>query len=424
VGEALRKPRPGLAGTLRFRRCELSRSGYSPPGQAAPPDALTVVRSRAIAVLRQWSYLLHIRAAAYPGDTPLLQGEKARVSIDTQREPMDTRYFLDTRRRARGGVRPTYIAIIAVFVLLAVGVWFLILKPHQELLMADSGGHPSTPVTAVTRAAPPPVNVAGMDVSQLVDEARAAMGQQRYLAPAGNNAFEFYLRVLEKDPGNKVASDALRETFPFAANQAEQAINTRDFGEAQREIDLLAKADPTNFTLTILRSKLDAQRKTLDQQQQQALEEQKAAALAAQKAAADKAAADLLAQQQAAQQQAAQAAQASKQAAGAPSPGSNAPAEAAATTQVGQTSDAVLIKAAAPNYPPAAVRSRQEGWVVVSFTVGTDGKPTDVKVADSQPRRIFDRAAIEAVERYQFKPAMKDGVPVASARRQRIEFKF
>jgi protein TonB len=339
---------------------------------------------------------------------------------------MDTRYSFQTRRRARGAVRPTYIAIIAVFVLLAVGAWFLILKPHQELLLADSGGHPSTPVTAMTRATPPPVNVAGMDINQLVDEARSAMGQQRYLAPAGNNAFEFYLRVLEKDPGNKVASDALRETFPFAANQAEQAINSRDFGEAQREIDLLAKADPTNFTLTILRSKLDAQRKTLDQQQQQALEQQKAAALAAEKAAADKAAAEQLAQQQAAQttaQQSTQSAQATAQNAGATQPGGNA---SAVTTPapVGPTSDAVLVKAAAPHYPPAAVRSRQEGWVVVSFTVGPDGKTSNIKVADSQPRRVFDRAAMEAVEHYEFKPALRNGVPVASARQQRIEFKF
>ena len=221
-----------------------------------------------------------------------------------------------------------------------------------------------------------------------------------------------------------MASDALRETFPFAANQAEQAINSRDFGEAQREIDLLAKADPTNFTLTILRSKLDAQRKTLDQQQQQALDQQKAAALAAQKAAADKAAADQLAQQQAAQaaqQQPTQSAQAGAQ--NAAQPGGNASA-VAAPAPVGPTADAVLVKAAAPHYPPAAVRSRQEGWVVVSFTVGTDGKPVNVRVVDAQPRRIFDRAAIEAGENYEFKPAVRYGVPVVSARQQRIEFKF
>src|SRR5665213_3478044 len=86
-------------------------------------------------------------------------GGKARVSVDTQRETMDTRYLIETRRRARGAVRPTYIAIIAVIVLLAIGAWFLIIKPHQELVMADSGGHPSTPIATVKRAAPPPVNV-------------------------------------------------------------------------------------------------------------------------------------------------------------------------------------------------------------------------------------------------------------------------
>ncbi len=298
--------------------------------------------------------------------------------------------------------------------------------------MSESGGHPSTPVTSVTRVAPPPVNVAGMDVNELVDEARTAMGQQRYLAPEGNNAFEFYLRVLEKDPGNKVASDALRETFPFAANQAEQAINAREFGEAQRQIGLLAKADPTNFTLTILRSKLDAQRKTLDEQQQQALEEQKAAALAAQQAAAAKAEADLLARQQeqlAAQQKAAQeaaaaAAAARRQAASASGPAGDADEGATASAATGPNTDAVLTKAAAPHYPPAAVRSRQEGWVVVSFTVDKDGKTSDIKVVDAQPRRIFDRAAIEAVERYVFTPASRNGVPVTSTRQQRIEFRL
>ncbi|NMW24133.1 energy transducer TonB, partial [Rhodanobacter denitrificans] len=67
---------------------------------------------------------------------------------------MDTRYILDTRRHARGAVRPLIVAIIAIFALLAVGAWFLIIKPHQELVMADSGGHPSTPVSTATRAAP------------------------------------------------------------------------------------------------------------------------------------------------------------------------------------------------------------------------------------------------------------------------------
>ena len=343
---------------------------------------------------------------------------------------MDTRYLIDTRRRVRGAVRPTYIAIIAVFVLLAIGAWFLIIKPHEELVMTNSGGYPSKSATAVAPAVTAPVNVAGMDVDQLISEARAAMGQQRYLAPVGNNAFEFYLRVLEKDPGNRVASDALRETFPFAANQAEQAINSRDFNEAQREIDLLAKADPTNFTLTILRSKLDAQRKTLDQQQQQALEAQKAttALVTAQKAAASKAAAEQSAQEQeqrAAQQKAAQqaaAASARKEAASTAEHPSSSAEVATTPAAAGPTTEAVLTNAVTPRYPSAAARAREKGWVVVSFTVDKDGKTSHIKVVDAEPHRIFDRAAMDAVERYRFTPAMQNGVPVVSVRQQRIEF--
>lgn len=342
---------------------------------------------------------------------------------------MDTRDVLHTRRHERGAIRPVVIAIIAVFVLLAVGAWFLIIKPHQELVMADAGGHPSTPVSTATRALPPPpANVAAMDVNQLLAEARTAMNEQRYLAPAGNNAFEFYLRVLEKDPGNKVASDALRETFPFAATSAEQSINSRDFNEAQRQIDLLAKADPTNFTLTILRSKLDAQRKTLDKQQQDAADQQKAQQLAAQKAAAAKAAADQLAEQQKAQLAAEQPkAQPSRTAQHSSQPSSEAGNSAAAGAvggDAGQTSDAVLLKAVGARYPATAMRERQEGWVLVSFTIDPNGRTSDIKVVDAQPRRVFDRAAIDAVQRYQFTPAKKDGVAVATVKQQKIEFKL
>ncbi|UJM90015.1 energy transducer TonB [Rhodanobacter denitrificans] len=295
--------------------------------------------------------------------------------------------------------------------------------------MADSGGHPSTPVSTATRAAPPPpANVAAMDLNQLLAEARTAMNEQRYLAPAGNNAFEFYLRVLEKEPGNKVASDALRETFPFAASSAEQAINSRDLGEAQRQIELLAKADPANFTLTILRSKLDAQRKTLDKQQQQAVDQEKAAQLAAQKAAADKLAADQLAEQQKAQLAAQQKTEQSRVAQqprqqSAADGGASAAADGGGTA-AGGTTAAVLVKGAAARYPTAAMRARQEGWVVVSFTVDPDGRTSDVKVVESQPRHVFDRAAVDAVERYRFNPAMKDGVAVSSVKQQRIEFKL
>lgn len=344
---------------------------------------------------------------------------------------MHTRNSFDTRRHMRGAGTPVTIAIIAVIVLLAVGAWFLIIKPHQELALQDAGGHPSTPVAASTVAAPPPANVAAMDEKQLLSEARNAVNQQRYLSPAGNNAFEFYLRVLEMEPGNKVASDALRETFSIAAGSAEQAINARNFDDAQRQINLLAKADPTNFTLTILRSKLDAQKKTLDKQQQQEADQQKAQALAVQKATADKAAAEKLAEQQKVQQaeqqkQAAQpAAQPTRQASPAAGSAAAKPAnQVAAAPAGGPTTAAVLIRQSQPKYPARAARAQQEGHVLVSFTVTPEGRTANIKVVESQPGRIFDRAAMDAVEGYRFTPAMKDGVAVPSQRQQPIDFKL
>jgi protein TonB len=346
---------------------------------------------------------------------------------------MDTRNKRHARSYARGAIRPAAIAIVAVVAVLAAASWFLIIKPHQDLVDADVGAHPSTPVKAGAEAPPPPVNVAAMSMNQLLSEARKAVNEQRLLAPAGNNAFEFYLKVLEKQPGNQVATDALRETFPVGASVAEQAINQRDFNEAQRQIDLLTKADPANYTLTILRSKLDAQRKLLDREQQLASDKEKQQQLATQKAASDKADADrlaaetqqkALADQRAAQARAAQqqqAAEAARQQQASPttaSAGNNATANAAGTHP------AVLLRNVPPRYPTTAVRANQEGWVEVAFTITPEGTVDDVKVLDAEPRHVFDRAATEAVSRWKYQPATQDGSPVSSQDKRRIVFKL
>ncbi len=340
---------------------------------------------------------------------------------------MDTRYLRESRRHARGAIRPITIAILAVFALFAVGAWLLIIKPHQEMVEADSGGHPSTPVVTTSRTAPAPVNVEGMSTNQLLAEARKAMNEQRVLAPAGNNAFEFYLTVLEKQPGNQVAADALRETFPFAASSAEQEINQRDFDEAQRQIDLLAKADPANYTLTILRSKLDAQRKVVDREQQQQADQQRQQQLAAQKAASDKEASAKLAEQQKSQAAEQQRAQAARELAASQQQHAAAtavqPKPATPEAPAAQSRGAVLVRNSVPRYPANALRAGQEGWVDLTFTVTADGSVTNVKVADSQPRHVFDRAAIDAVNRWRFDPALKDGQPVAADLERRVEFK-
>lgn len=345
---------------------------------------------------------------------------------------MDTRNSLDARSRARGAIKPMTIAVLGIIGALVIVSWFFIIKPHEDMVSADLGSHPSTPV-AVQKQAAPPVNVEAMSLNDLLANARKAMNEQRVIAPAGNNAFEFYLDVLQKQPGNQTAADALRETFPYAASNVEQVINERDFGEAQREIDLLAKVDPTNYTLTILRSKLDAQRKTLDEEQQKQLDAQHQADLAAQqkaaaeKAAADKAAADKAAADKAAQEQALAAAKAKQEEAG------RAAAAKASATQVasnagpsssggGETRDAIPVSSIRPRYPANALRNNIEGWVDVTYTVNADGTVGNVQVVGAEPRHVFDNAALEAIRRAKFSPALRDGVAVESQQHQRIQF--
>jgi protein TonB len=98
----------------------------------------------------------------------------------------------------------------------------------------------------------------GRDI--LLALADTAVHERRLLAPAGSNAFEFYLSVLELEPGNRIALDRLHRWFPAATDTVEQAIDHDDLDEAQRELSLLREFDGDNYLLALLAGKLDAQR--------------------------------------------------------------------------------------------------------------------------------------------------------------------
>ena len=74
-------------------------------------------------------------------------------------------------------------------------------------------------------------------------------------------------------------------------------------------------------------------------------------------------------------------------------------------------------------YPNDAMKAGAEGFVVVAAKVGTDGAVNDVDVvrhADGWPS--MDQAAADAVRQFTYKPAMKDGKPVAFEMHVKIVF--
>lgn len=77
-----------------------------------------------------------------------------------------------------------------------------------------------------------------------------------------------------------------------------------------------------------------------------------------------------------------------------------------------------------PFYPSHARRRRIEGDVTVLFTVNAQGRTGDIRVVASTPEDVFTEAAMRAVGRWRFTPAMKGGEAVAVRVRQVIRFRM
>lgn len=76
-----------------------------------------------------------------------------------------------------------------------------------------------------------------------------------------------------------------------------------------------------------------------------------------------------------------------------------------------------------PEYSEEARKAKYQGTVVLWLIVGPDGKPRDVRVARSLGMGL-DQKAMEAVRRWKFEPALKDGRPVAVQINVEVNFRL
>ena len=329
-------------------------------------------------------------------------------------------------RSIRGSAALTIIIAVLVLAAIAGGAWWYLNRGGDVANPLPAATAPAQVASGESDANPAePSAVEGLSIDQLYREARKAMADQRLVSPAGNNALEFYLAILQKDATNAGASDALRELFPFASGTAEQEINQGNLDEATRIVNSLAKADPSNYTLTILRSKMDAKKKQIDLQEAQAAAAAAAPPPAAARPAGESAVLETppatAAETTATAPSSASPSASTPPTATAPAPARPAPVPAAPQ---GETREVEVVTPIAPAYPPQAARNREEGWVEVEFTVTADGKVQNANVTASNPPRIFDREAVRSIERTKFSPRTENGVPVNSTVRRRIEFKL
>ena len=83
-----------------------------------------------------------------------------------------------------------------------------------------------------------------------------------------------------------------------------------------------------------------------------------------------------------------------------------------------------LIRTTA-TYPARALSRGIEGFVELSFTVDAEGRVVNPVVLHAEPEGMFERAALQAIAKWQYSPAVEDGQPMpVHDVRQRIVFQM
>jgi protein TonB len=77
-----------------------------------------------------------------------------------------------------------------------------------------------------------------------------------------------------------------------------------------------------------------------------------------------------------------------------------------------------------PSYPPQLLRTGVEGKTVVKVLIGTDGRVKQVAIVSTDDPLFADATERQALRRWRFKPAMRDGVAVESWKQMTVRFEL
>ncbi|HEX7871772.1 MAG TPA: TonB family protein [Sphingobium sp.] len=77
-----------------------------------------------------------------------------------------------------------------------------------------------------------------------------------------------------------------------------------------------------------------------------------------------------------------------------------------------------------PAYPAAMLRLQVEGNVTVRITIGPDGRVLDVALVSAVDPAFFEATKRQALSRWRFTPATRDGVPVVTEKVMTVRFRL
>lgn len=77
-----------------------------------------------------------------------------------------------------------------------------------------------------------------------------------------------------------------------------------------------------------------------------------------------------------------------------------------------------------PSYPQSERYSGGEGWVIVNVMIDPEGKPYEPTVVDSTGNKVFEKVALETVEKWRFEPASMNGTPIHAGNTLKLQFQL
>lgn len=94
------------------------------------------------------------------------------------------------------------------------------------------------------------------------------------------------------------------------------------------------------------------------------------------------------------------------------------------SNRIASMNELAPVNTAQPRYPDRARKREQSGWVDVYFTVTKSGDTGAIEVNQSDPKDVFDRAAIKAVEKWVFEPVEYRGRIIDQRAAARLVFRL
>lgn len=161
----------------------------------------------------------------------------------------------------KSGMSMGVIIGIAAAVVAAAGAGWYFMKGSSTAAPATAT---TTAPAAATTSAGGKANTGALapvaSLDEVLEKARFAMDERRYIEPAKNNALEYFRQVLVLDPNNAEATEGLKRLGGLLIARARTALDERRFDNALAELEAARSIDPNDQRLVEVDAKLDSMR--------------------------------------------------------------------------------------------------------------------------------------------------------------------